>query len=79
MVIGLHHHIDGAMDARWSENAKYCFYRKVHNFQIVLIVSRTSHMLNAGFQPNIERLKMYSSSLFHVSDLLNEREMDLNF
>ena len=26
------HSQDGAMHARWLENAKYCFYRKVHNF-----------------------------------------------
>ena len=29
---------------RWSENAKYCFYRKVHNFQMVITVSKTSHI-----------------------------------
>ena len=28
----------------WSTNEKYCFNRKVHNFQIVFIVSRTSHI-----------------------------------
>ena len=36
------HPIDGAMDARWSKNAKYFFYRKVPNFLMVIIVSRTS-------------------------------------
>ena len=25
-------------------NAKYCFYRKVHSFQMVIILSRTSHI-----------------------------------
>ena len=34
------------MDVRWLENGKYFFYRKVHNFQMMIIVSRTYHNSN---------------------------------
>ena len=44
-AISTNHSQDGAMDARWSENAKYCFYRKEHNVPImVIIVSRPYHI-----------------------------------
>ena len=48
-------------------NAKYCFYRKVHNFQMVIILSRTSQTVTNRFQTNIKRLKMCSSNTFYVS------------
>ena len=35
------HKLDGAIDANRSENAKYCPSRKLHDFQMVIIMSRT--------------------------------------
>ena len=42
----VNHLLDGPVHVRWSENAKYVvvFYRKVHNFQMVIVVSKTSHI-----------------------------------
>ena len=38
------HSQDSAIDSRWLENEKiFFFYRKVHNFLMVIIVSRTYH------------------------------------
>ena len=37
------HSQDGAMDVRWLENVKYYFYKKMHNFLMFIIVSRTYH------------------------------------
>ena len=38
------HYLEGDMNARWSENEKnIVFYRKVHNFLMVIIVSRIYH------------------------------------
>ena len=44
------------------------FYRKVHNFQTVITVSKTPQFSCKLFQPNIERLEMYSTNTLHVSD-----------
>ena len=46
------------------------FYRKMHNFEMVIIVSKLLISVTKGFQPNIERLKMCFSNTFHVSDPL---------
>ena len=39
-----YHILDSPVYACWSQSAKYCFYRKVHNFQMVITVSKTSHI-----------------------------------
>ena len=63
------HLLDGAMDSRWLENAKYCFLQKSAKLLMVIFLSRTYHFSTNGFQTNIETSKMCSTNIFQVSDL----------
>ena len=67
------HSLDGAMDAHWSENAKYCFFtEKCIVFKWCMILGELTISVRNGFQTNIERLKTFSSNTFHFSDLLKK-------
>ena len=44
------------------------FYRKVHNFQMMINVFKTSDISYKMVQQNIERLEMCSANTLYVSD-----------
>ena len=64
------HSLDGAIDAGWSENAKYIFAEKCIIFKFWLLRLDLAISVTNGFQANIKRLKMCSLKTFHVSGLL---------
>ena len=43
------------------------FSEKVHNFQMVIIVSKSSKIDANWLQPNVERFEIYSANSFHFS------------
>ena len=46
---------------------KIAFTEKVHYFQMVITVSKSSKSVANWFQPNVERFEMYSANSFHFS------------
>ena len=68
------HLLIGLMDARWSENADYCFLAK----KCIVLCPQLTISATNGFQTNIERLKMCLSNILYVSNLY-KAEINLIF
>ena len=66
------HSQDDAIDARWSENANYCFLQKSSQFSYgdLLLCTELNISVTNGFLTNTETLKLCISNTFQVSDPL---------